>query len=328
MDVNIKKINGIQFILVFNFLYFHLFKAQAYKLSNTDSLNNFINISKYGNTLDSDLFRLYVDKERDLPPTDRILIFKDPKQPRDYLWKTRWPETAKMVQLRAIKHGVGQITSPDGIVETVTALRVLPCTILQFMDFGYALVSYGTFNKYATSLLKFIKQIFNENIGKPLWTRHWNNRPELGKLIKISANNAETFPVKLQPPQDYVLGQLVDVSSFVGCTHAKVTGITKGKGFQGVIKRHGFKRGPMSHGSKHHRRPGSIGASTTPGCVKPGKKMPGRMGGKRCTFRKLKILGINPETSLLYVKGHVAGPKGSYVTVTSDVQPPLKQLLK
>eukprot|EP00375_Theileria_parva_P000872 XP_763542.1 50S ribosomal protein L3 [Theileria parva strain Muguga] len=161
------------------------------------------------------------------------------------------------------------------------------------MDFGYALVSY-----------------------------------ELGKLIKISANEAETFPVKLQPPQDYVLGQLVDVSSFVGCTHAKVTGITKGKGFQGTIKRHGFKRGPMSHGSKHHRGPGSIGASTTPGCVKPGKRMAGRMGGKRCTFRKLKILGLNPETSLLYLKGLVAGPKGSYVTVTSDVQPPLKQLLR
>ncbi|KAK1442446.1 translation protein [Babesia gibsoni] len=249
------------------------------------------------------LFRVGLEKEPSLSEfsltrRDRVVIAKDPFEPRPYLWKTRWPETERKIELRAIKYDVGRIWSPDGHVETITALKVLPCTICEFMDFGYALVSYG----------------------KPLWEKRWNRRTELGKLIKNCSNFAELIPVKLQPPQDYILGQILDVSAFAGCTHVKVTGITKGKGFAGVIKRHGFSRGPMSHGSKHHRRPGSIGASTSPGCVKPGKRMPGRMGVKRCSFRKLKVLGINPETSLMYIKAIVAGGKGSYVSVSSDMQ--------
>nr|BAN65876.1 ribosomal protein L3 domain containing protein [Babesia bovis] len=233
-----------------------------------------------------------------LTQKDRVVLTRDPTAPRPYLWNVRWPETERKIELRAIKYKVGQIWSPDGHVETVTALKVLPCTICEFMDFGYALVAYG----------------------KPSWEKRWNLRSELGKLIKNCNNFAYMKPVKLQPPQDYVLGQILDVSAFAGCTHVKVTGITKGKGFAGVIKRHGFARGPMSHGSKHHRKPGSIGASTTPGCVKPGKRMPGRMGNKRCTFRKLRVLGNNPETSLMYVKALVAGANGSYVSVTSDMQ--------
>ncbi|GBE62416.1 50S ribosomal protein L3 [Babesia ovata] len=168
------------------------------------------------------------------------------------------------------------------------------------MDFGYALVTYG----------------------RPAWEKRWKRRSELGKLTKNCANFSNLKAVRLQPPQDFVLGQILDISMFAGCTHVKVTGTTKGKGFAGVIKRHGFARGPMSHGSKHHRRPGSIGASTTPGSVKPGKRMAGRLGGNTCSFRKLKVLGINPETSLMYIKGLVAGSKGSYVSVTSDMQPP------
>lgn len=78
--------------------------------------------------------------------------------------------------------------------------------------------------------------------GKPMWERRWNRRTELGKLIKNCSNFADMIPVKLQPPQDYVLGQILDVSAFAGCTYVKVTGITKGKGFAGVIKRHGFSR--------------------------------------------------------------------------------------
>ncbi|ORM41223.1 50S ribosomal protein L3 [Babesia sp. Xinjiang] len=235
-----------------------------------------------------------------LTPRDRVVIAKDPSEPRPYLWNVNWPETERKIELRAIKYHVGQIWSPDGHVETVTALQVLPCVICEFMDFGYALVAYG----------------------RPTWERRWNRRSELGKLLKNSANFACMKPVKLQPPQDYALGQILDVSAFAGCTHVKVTGVTKGKGFAGVIKRYGFARGPMSHGSKHHRKPGSIGASTTPGRVKPGKRMPGRMGGKRCTFRKLRVLGINPETSLMYVKALVAGARGSYVSVMSDMQTP------
>ncbi|EKX72627.1 50S ribosomal protein L3, putative [Theileria equi strain WA] len=251
-------------------------------------------------------FLLFDAAEEDLPPGTKHIIFRDVEAPRPYLWKTRWPETDKKIQLRAKKHGVGQIWSPDGVVETVTALHVLPCTICEFMEFGYAMVSYG----------------------KPLWERHWNPRPKMGKLLKICANNADLFPVKLQPPHDFVLGQILDASAFVGCTHVRVTGITKGKGFAGVIKRHGFKRGPMSHGSMHHRGPGSIGPSTTPGSVRPGKRMPGRAGCKKRTFRKIKVLGLNPELSMLYIKGLVAGPKGSYVTVGTDMQPPVKELLR
>ncbi|UVC54262.1 50S ribosomal protein L3 [Theileria orientalis] len=330
-DMIIRCRNINKYIIAINILYLFCIIGSEGMLLRICAVVGF-NISQHRkqiNTINDGLcnskkngFGLNIALERDLPGTRRVLIYKDPQMPRDYLWNIKWPETAKIVQLRAEKYSVGQICSPEGALQTVTALKVLPCTICQFMDFGYALVSYGTV------LLSCSVKIHINITGKPLWRRHWNNRPELGKLIKVLSNHAETFPVKLQPPQDYVLGQIVDVSSFVGCSHVKVTGISRGKGFQGTIKRHGFKRGPMTHGSKHHRGPGSIGASTTPGCVKPGKKMAGRMGGNKCTFRKLKVLGLNPETSMMYVKGLVAGPKGSYVTVTSDVQPPLKKLLK
>ncbi|GFE55911.1 50S ribosomal protein L3 [Babesia ovis] len=155
-----------------------------------------------------------------LTPRDRVVISRDPFAPRPYLWDVRWPETERKIELRAIKYDVGQIWSPDGYVETVTALKVLPCSICEFMDFGYALVAYG----------------------KPSWERRWNLRTELGKLVKNCSNFAYMKPVKLQPPQDYVLGQILDVSAFAGCTHVRVTGITKGKGFAGVIKRYGFAR--------------------------------------------------------------------------------------
>ncbi|XP_019438247.1 PREDICTED: 50S ribosomal protein L3, chloroplastic [Lupinus angustifolius] len=143
-------------------------------------------------------------------------------------------------------------------------------------------------------------------------------KPEMGHLQKIDAipmRHLQEFRLQnidgFQPNQRLVLddifkeGDLVDVS-----------GTTIGKGFQGGIKRHNFKRGPMSHGSKSHRQLGSIGAGTTPGRVYPGKKMPGRMGGTKTKIRKLKIVKIDKELNVLIIKGGVPGKPGNLLRIT------------
>ena len=111
-------------------------------------------------------------------------------------------------------------------------------------------------------------------------------------------------------------GQRVGVEIFEGVSHVNVTGVSKGRGFAGVIKRHGFHGGPAAHGSKVHRHAGSIGPGTSPGRVIKGRKMAGHMGAEKVTVRNLRVLAIDPERSLMLVKGAVPGSRGSYVTVS------------
>lgn len=116
-------------------------------------------------------------------------------------------------------------------------------------------------------------------------------------------------------PQTTEVGQLLDISLFQVGEKVSVTGISKGKGFQGVVKRHGFGGGRASHGSAFHRAPGSIGAGTDPSEVVKGKRMPGRMGGRRVTVRNLSVMKIIPQEHVMLVKGAVPGPNGSLVYV-------------
>lgn len=114
---------------------------------------------------------------------------------------------------------------------------------------------------------------------------------------------------------DVQLGQKIDVSIFKVGDKIKITGISKGKGFQGVVKRHGFGGGRMSHGSKFHRAPGSLGSSTFPAEVVKGKRMPGRMGGRTVTIRNLEIIEIDIPNNLIFIKGSVPGPKQSILKI-------------
>jgi large subunit ribosomal protein L3 len=147
-----------------------------------------------------------------------------------------------------------------------------------------------------------------------------SNKPERGHVAK--ANTApkrfvrEFNGVNLA---DYEVGQEVNVSIFAEGEMVDVTGISKGKGFQGAIKRHGQSRGPMAHGSRYHRRPGSMGP-VAPNRVFKGKLLPGRMGGEQITVQNLQIVKVDAERNLLLIKGNVPGPRKAMLKIKSAVK--------
>ena len=140
-----------------------------------------------------------------------------------------------------------------------------------------------------------------------------------GQMGHFAKNKLDNFrhlqEFRVENPQDYTVGQSIEVSILNDILKVDVTGISIGKGFQGTVKRWNFSRGPMGHGSKNHREPGSIGAGTTPGRVIKGKHMAGNMGNERVTVTKLKLVKVDSENSLLLIKGAVPGPEGKLVTI-------------
>jgi len=140
-----------------------------------------------------------------------------------------------------------------------------------------------------------------------------------GQMGHFAKNKLDNFrhlqEFRVENPQDYTVGQSIEVSILNDILKVDVTGISIGKGFQGTVKRWNFSRGPMGHGSKNHRAPGSIGAGTTPGRVIKGKKMAGNMGNEQVTVTKLKLVKVDSENSLILLKGSVPGPEGKLVTI-------------
>jgi large subunit ribosomal protein L3 len=143
-------------------------------------------------------------------------------------------------------------------------------------------------------------------------------KAELGHLKKASASAHRVLAEFRDEAGELKVGQTVTVDAFEAGDHVKVSGISKGKGFQGTIKRHNFKRGPSSHGSHNIRAPGSIGASATPSRVMKGLRGAGRMGGGRITQRGLTVVEVLADQNLLLVRGAVPGPRGGVVEVRSD----------
>lgn len=196
------------------------------------------------------------------------------------------------------KLGMAQIFDEDGTVIPVTVLKVGPCVVVQkktLQEDGYQAVQLG-----------LVEQKKPKKINKPL-NGHFKkaNVPPTRQLKEFYYDGEE----------DLKLGDQILVDIFKDVGKVNVTGIGKGKGFAGVIKRWGFKGGKASHGSMFHRAPGSIGASAFPSRVIKGKKMPGRMGGERVTVRNLKIIKTDTENHLLLVKGAIPGARGSYVLI-------------
>jgi large subunit ribosomal protein L3 len=140
------------------------------------------------------------------------------------------------------------------------------------------------------------------------------SKPELGHLAKAGAS-AHRHLVEVRGHSGLSVGETVTVESFEPGDRVKVSGVSVGKGFQGTIKRHGFTRGPVSHGSHNIRKPGSIGASATPSRVFKGRRMPGRMGGVRVTQRGLVVHEVDAERNLLLVRGSVPGPESGLVEI-------------
>ncbi|WP_280772126.1 50S ribosomal protein L3 [Salipaludibacillus daqingensis] len=199
------------------------------------------------------------------------------------------------------KLGMTQIFSQNGEAIPVTVIQAEPNVVLQKKTIegeGYESIQLG-----------FSDQKENRQ-----------NKPAKGHAEKAKTT-PKRFVKELRDVTvaDYEIGQEVKVDTFAEGDSVDVTGISKGKGFQGAIKRHNQSRGPMSHGSRYHRRPGSMGP-VDPNHVRPGKLLPGRMGGEQKTVQNLEIVKVDAERNILLVKGNVPGAKKSYVSVKSAIK--------
>jgi large subunit ribosomal protein L3 len=204
-----------------------------------------------------------------------------------------------MAAILARKLGMTQRFLEDGRVERVTVLEAGPCpvTAIRTNDRdGYEAVQLAFGRCKEKSLTK----------------------AELGHLKKADASAHRHVVEFRDEAGELLVGQTVTVDAFAPGDKVKISGLTKGKGFQGTIKRHNFASGPKSHGSHNVRAPGSIGASATPSRVFKGVRGAGRMGGGRVTQRGLTVVEVMPARNLMLVRGAVPGPKGSTVEVRSD----------
>jgi large subunit ribosomal protein L3 len=204
-----------------------------------------------------------------------------------------------MPAILAKKLGMTQRFLEDGRVERVTVLEAGPCpvTAIRTNDVdGYEAVQLG----------------FGSVREKAL------SKPELGHLKKVDAPPVRTLVEFRDEAGELTIGDTVTVEAFEVGQTVKVSGTSKGKGFQGTIKRHNFSAGPKSHGSHNVRAPGSIGASATPSRVFKGIRGPGHMGAKRVTQRGLEVVELIPDQNLMLLRGSVPGPKGGTVEVRTD----------
>ena len=204
-----------------------------------------------------------------------------------------------MAAILARKLGMTQVFGEDGAVARVTVLAAGPCHVTAVRTAerdGYEAVQLA----------------FGATKEKAL------TKPELGHLAKADAPPMRHLVEFRGEGAGLSLGEIVDVSVFEAGQRVKVSGVSKGKGFQGTIKRHRFSRGPAGHGSHNVRAPGSIGASATPSRVFKGIRGPGQMGNKRVTQRGLEVVEVRASENLLFVRGSVPGPRNGYVEVRSD----------
>lgn len=201
------------------------------------------------------------------------------------------------VGILGTKLGMTQVFDEEGRAIPVTVVQAGPCTVTQIKSKqtdGYTAIQVG----------------YGETTTKAI------NKPELGHLVKSSAPPLRHLrEYRLDDVSSFELGQQMTVEGFAANQIVDVTGITIGRGFAGYQKRHNFKRGPMSHGSKNHRAPGSTGAGTTPGRVYPGKRMAGRLGGTQITTRQLQIVRVDAEQNLLLIKGALPGKPGALLNI-------------
>ena len=195
------------------------------------------------------------------------------------------------------KIGMTQIFDELGNIIPVTILKVGPCVVTQIKTKskdGYDSIQIGYGNVSSKSL----------------------TQPELGHLQKANVQPLR-YLKEFRVTEDCKLeiGEVLSVDSFIPGQLINVRGRNIGKGFSGLQKRHNFTRGPMTHGSKNHRAPGSIGMGTTPGRVLPGKRMAGQVGNKIATITKLKVIQVNREENILVIKGSVPGKPGNLLSI-------------
>ncbi len=200
------------------------------------------------------------------------------------------------------KVGMTQIFDEAGKVIPVTVIEAGPCVVAQVKTVetdGYAAVQLGFGEVKETKL----------------------NKPEKGHFAKAKvANKKHLREFRLDSLEGMTVGTELKADVFAAGDHVDIQGTTKGKGFQGVIKRHGQSRGPMGHGSMYHRRPGSMGSTSTPGRVFKGKKLPGHMGVQTVTIQNLDVVRVDLDKNVILVKGSVPGAKGAILKIKASVK--------
>jgi large subunit ribosomal protein L3 len=200
------------------------------------------------------------------------------------------------------KIGMTQVFNESGNIVPVTILKVGPCFITQIktkVKDGYNAIQIG----YKSTSNKSLTQ------------------PQLGHLQKSNIKPLKYLKeFRVNDTSDFEVGQMLNVDVFSSNQLVNIQGKTVGKGFSGLQKRYNFTRGPMTHGSKNHRAPGSIGMGTTPGRVLPGKKMAGQLGNRRTTIKKLEVMKVSLKENILIIKGSVPGKSGNLLTITNAVK--------
>ena len=199
------------------------------------------------------------------------------------------------------KIGMTQIFTEAGEVVPVTVVEAGPVVVTQVKTIendGYNAVQVGFVDAKEKSL----------------------NKPQKGHLAAANTLKKHLKEFRVESVDAYTVGQEIKADVFAAGEMIDVTGISKGKGFQGPIKRHGQSRGPESHGSRYHRRPGSMGACSYPGRVFKNKKLAGHMGSVKVTVQNLEVVRVDADKNLILVKGAIPGPKGSMVTIKEAVK--------
>ena len=195
------------------------------------------------------------------------------------------------------KIGMTQIFADDGTAVPVTLVQAETCQVSQLKTIDT--------DSYNAIQVSFVEQAL-----------HKVTKPQLGHLKKSGTKGFKySGEFRVADPNGYKLGQMIDVNIFSTGQNVDITGKSIGKGFAGNQKRHNFSRGPMTHGSKNHRLPGSIGAGSTPGRVYPGKKMAGQLGNKVITIKNSEILFISAPENILVVKGSLPGKKDNLLRI-------------
>ena len=199
------------------------------------------------------------------------------------------------------KLGMTQIFTEEGIVVPVTVVEAGPNVVTQVKTVekdGYNAIQVG----------------FEDAKEKSL------NKPQKGHLAAANVLKKHLKEFRVDAVEEFTVGQEIKDDLFAAGEKIDVTGTSKGKGFQGPIKRHGQSRGPESHGSRYHRRPGSMGACSFPGRVFKNKKLAGHMGSVKVTVQNLEVVRVDADKNLILVKGAIPGPKGSMVTIKEAVK--------
>ena len=214
----------------------------------------------------------------------------------------------------ATKVGMTQIFDENGLLIPVTVLQAGPCAVTQIKteeNDGYSAVQVGFVDK---------KNKYDEE-GKKVIHMHGVNKAEAGHFKKAGVSSKRYVrELKLENAADYAVGDEIKADIFAEGDRIDATAISKGKGFQGAIKRLGQHRGPMKHGSKFHRHQGSNGACSSPSRVFKGKGMPGHMGSVRVTVQNLTVVKVDAEKNLILVRGAVPGAKKALVTIKETVK--------